>query len=99
MLFGFLRCYLRMHRMKRFWILPARTTEWCLPRTWIFRHCWLLEGTAAPSLVTLRLMRSDPETVTQTLLNVLPGLEEVMKEGAVAVIEEGIVRIRYLPVR
>lgn len=58
-----------------------------------------LGGHTRPSLVTLRLMRSDPETVTQTLLNVLPGLEEVMKEGAVAVIEEGIVRIRYLPVR
>lgn len=63
-----------------------------------FSSLLALGGHSRPSWVTLRLMRSDPETVTQILLNVLPGLKEAMKEGAVAVVEEGAVRIRYLPI-
>ncbi|MBC7225710.1 MAG: DUF5615 family PIN-like protein [Thermoflexales bacterium] len=58
-----------------------------------------LEGCNRPSLVTLRLMTSDPETVTRTLLKVLPGVEQALKVGAVATIEEDVVRIRHLPIR
>lgn len=58
-----------------------------------------LRGYDRPSLVTLRLMMSDPETVTQRLLKVLPRLEHVLKEGAAATVEENVVRFRYLPIR
>ncbi len=58
-----------------------------------------LEGHDRPSLVTLRLMMSDPETITQTLRKVLPGLKQALEKGAAVTVEEGIVRIRYLPIR
>jgi predicted nuclease of predicted toxin-antitoxin system len=40
-----------------------------------------LGGHNQPSLITLRLAMSDPETVTRKLLGVLPGLEEVLRQG------------------
>lgn len=58
-----------------------------------------LRGYDRPSLVTLRLMMSDPETVTQRLLKVLPRMEYVLKEGAAVTVEENVVRFRYLPIQ
>lgn len=40
-----------------------------------------LGGYRRPSLITLRLPISDPETVTQRLLEVLPQIEQVLLEG------------------
>jgi predicted nuclease of predicted toxin-antitoxin system len=57
-----------------------------------------LSGYNQPSLITLRLMVSDPETVNQKLIEILPGIEEALKEGSAVVIDDVAVRIRKLPI-
>jgi predicted nuclease of predicted toxin-antitoxin system len=57
-----------------------------------------LGGYDRPSLITLRLSVSDPETVTRRLLEVLPQVEQCLQEGCVVTIEDVAVRIRQLPI-
>jgi len=57
-----------------------------------------LGGYDRPSLITLRLWISDPEAVTQRLLEVLPKIEQALREGCAVTIEEVSVRVRKLPI-
>jgi len=57
-----------------------------------------LGGYDQPSLITLRLAISDPETVTRRLLDVLPGLEGVLREGSAVTVDDVAVRVRRLRV-
>lgn len=57
-----------------------------------------LSGATQPSLVTLRLLASDPESVTRRLLDVLPRIEDVLTEGCAVTVEETVVRVRRLPI-
>lgn len=57
-----------------------------------------LGGYDRPSLITLRLSVSDPETVLQRLLEVLPRIEQALQEGCAVAIEEISVCIRRLPI-
>lgn len=52
-----------------------------------------------PSLITLRLSSAKPDVVTQRLLEVLPELEQELREGSALTIEDRSVRIRKLPIR
>jgi len=63
-----------------------------------FSSLLALGGYDRPSLITLRLPVSDPETVTRRLLELLPRLEQVLQEGCAVTIEEVAVRIRRLPI-
>lgn len=56
-----------------------------------------LSGHSKPSLVTLRLTDSSPESVTRRLLAVLPPLESTLADGCAATIEDEAVRVRKLP--
>lgn len=58
-----------------------------------------LSGYNQPSLITLRLLASDPETVNQKLIEVLPRIEQALEEGCAVTIEDTAVRIRRLPIR
>ena len=55
-----------------------------------------LGGHQKPSLITLRLSVSDPETITRRLLEALPRLEQVLQEGCAVTIEDVAVRVRRL---
>ncbi len=57
-----------------------------------------LGGHDRPSLVTLRLSISDPETVTRRVLEVLPRIEQMLQEGCAVTVEEVSVRVRKLPI-
>jgi len=57
-----------------------------------------LEGYNRPSLITLRLSVSNPDTVTQKLLEILPQMEQVLQEGCAVTIEDMLVRVRRLPI-
>ena len=57
-----------------------------------------LGGHKDPSLITLRLTVSDPETVARRLLEILPRFEPVLREGCVIVVEDTTVRARKLPI-
>ena len=57
-----------------------------------------LGGHNSPSLITLRLSVSDPDSVTEKLREVVPQLEEKLQEGSVATIEDVTVRVRKLPI-
>ena len=57
-----------------------------------------LGGYQEPSLVTLRLTVSDPETVTRRLLDVLPGLEDILQKGSAVTVDDLTVRVRSLPI-
>lgn len=58
-----------------------------------------LGGYDRPSLVTLRLLDTDPEVVTQRLRQVLPQIESILREGCAVTIEDRTVRARRLPIR
>lgn len=58
-----------------------------------------LGGYNQPSLITLRLLVSEPDTVNQKLIEVLPGIEQELEEGCAVTIEDTAVRIRRLPIR
>lgn len=47
-----------------------------------------LGGHDRPSLITLRLSLSDPDSVTQKLREVAPRVEESLQEGSVVTIED-----------
>jgi predicted nuclease of predicted toxin-antitoxin system len=56
-------------------------------------------GYNRPSLITLRLSFTDPEVVTEKILNALPQIEETLNEGAAVTIEDDNIRIRKLPIK
>jgi len=58
-----------------------------------------LSGFSSPSLVTLRLPVTDPETVTRRLLQVLPQVETDLHRGVAITVDDRTVRIRSLPIR
>jgi predicted nuclease of predicted toxin-antitoxin system len=58
-----------------------------------------LGGYAEPSLVTLRLSSSDPDFVTQRLLEAALLLGKALVESCAVTIEDFVVRIRKLPIR
>ena len=58
-----------------------------------------LGGHARPSLVTLRLLDTDPGLVTQRLRQVLPKIEDVLSKESAVTIDDKSVRVRELPIR
>lgn len=58
-----------------------------------------LGGYDRPSLVTLRLLDTDPDEVTQRLRQALSQVEVVLGQGCAVTVEETAVRARRLPIR
>ncbi len=58
-----------------------------------------LGGHQRPSLITLRLSTSDPETVTRRLLQIFDRIEEAVESGSAVTVEDTQLRIRRLPIR
>jgi len=58
-----------------------------------------VSGRARPSLITLRLSNTVPQTVTERLLDVLPTVTNDVQKGAVVIIEDRAVRVRSLPIQ
>ncbi len=56
-------------------------------------------GYNQPSLITLRLSFTDPEVVTEKILQALPQTEEILTQGAAVTIEDDNIRIRKLPIK
>jgi len=57
-----------------------------------------LGGYNKPSLITLRLTRSDPGTVSKRLLEIIPGKEKELLQGCAITINDFSVRVRRLPI-
>jgi predicted nuclease of predicted toxin-antitoxin system len=78
----------------------ARREDWVvITQDLDFSTLVALSGYDRPSLITLRLSVSDPETVTQRLLEVLPQIEQFLRKGCAVTIEDIAVRVRHLPIR
>jgi predicted nuclease of predicted toxin-antitoxin system len=58
-----------------------------------------LGGHGEPSLVTLRLLNTDPAVVTERLRQVLPQVAAALCRGCAVTIEDHAVRVRQLPIR
>ncbi|MEH1850863.1 MAG: DUF5615 family PIN-like protein [Nostoc sp.] len=58
-----------------------------------------LGGYNQPSLVTLRLSFTDPDIITKRLMNTIPQVEQILREGGAVTIEDTTVRTRRLPMR
>jgi predicted nuclease of predicted toxin-antitoxin system len=58
-----------------------------------------LGGHDQPSLVTLRLLNTDPDVVTERLRQVLPQIESALRRGCAVTVEDRAVRVRQLPIR
>jgi predicted nuclease of predicted toxin-antitoxin system len=57
-----------------------------------------LGGYSKPSVVTLRLTRSDPGTVSKRLSEIVPGKEKELRQGCAITIDDYSVRVRRLPI-
>lgn len=57
-----------------------------------------LSGYNRPSLITIRMSVSDPETITRRIIEVLPGIEKALQEGCAVTIEDVALRLRRLPI-
>ena len=57
-----------------------------------------LGGYSKPSLISLRLTRSDPGTISKRLLEVVPGKEKELRQGCAITIDDFSVRVRRLPI-
>jgi len=57
-----------------------------------------LNDYCSPSLVTLRLSVSDPDTISETLISLLPGIEDELQRGCAVTIDDTAVRKRTLPI-
>lgn len=57
-----------------------------------------LSGVQQPSLITLRLARSDPQKVTTRLLEELPLIEDELHQGYAITIQDATIRLRKLPI-
>ena len=57
-----------------------------------------IHGYDRPSLITLRLSHSDPQTVTDRLLEVIPQIQEALHSGCAVTVEDRVVRIRTIPI-
>lgn len=58
-----------------------------------------LGGHDRPSLVTLRLLDTAPDVVTQRLRQVLSQIEPALRRGCAVTVDDSNVRIRQLPIR
>ena len=58
-----------------------------------------LGGHQKPSLITLQLPLSDPDTVTRRLIAILPGLEDALQAGSAVTVDDLAVRVRVLPIQ
>ena len=57
-----------------------------------------LGGFDRPSLITLRLSTSDPDSITKRLLETILELEDILTKGHAITIEDSSIRIRRLPI-
>ena len=58
-----------------------------------------IHGYDRPSLITLRLSHSDPQTVTDRLYQVIPQIQEALLNGCAVTVEDRVIRIRPIPIR
>lgn len=58
-----------------------------------------LSGYNRPSLVTLRLLNTDPAVVTQRLREILPQIQAALRQGCAVTVDDRVARIRQLPIR
>ena len=78
----------------------ARAENWVvLTQDLDFSMLVALSRYSQPSLITLRLSSAKPDIVTKKLLDVLPQIEDALKEGSAITIQDESIRIRKLPVR
>jgi predicted nuclease of predicted toxin-antitoxin system len=57
-----------------------------------------LGGFNSPSLITMRMTVSDPEAVTQRLLELLPEIQDMLAKGCAVSVNDYSFRIRWLPI-
>ena len=58
-----------------------------------------LGGFDRPSLITMRMRASDPEAITQKLLELLPEIQDMLAKGCVVSVDDYSFRIRWLSIR
>jgi len=57
-----------------------------------------LSGLDKPSLVILRLMTADPESITAKLISIIPQYQDLLLQGFTITIEDTSVRLHKLPI-
>jgi len=62
-----------------------------------FSSLLAVNGYERPSLITLRLFHTDPDTVTERLWKVIPAIEEALIKGCAVTVQDTVFRIRSLP--
>lgn len=57
-----------------------------------------LSGNNQPSLITLRIYSTNPITITQKILEIIPQIEAELQAGCAITISDDNLRIRQLPI-
>lgn len=63
-----------------------------------FSNLIATSGKSSPSLITLRLSVSDPDTVSRKLLTAVPQYHAMLEKGCILIIEDHTSRSRLLPI-
>ena len=63
-----------------------------------YGHLLAFSGETAPSIIILRIRNMRVENVLERILESLSKIEKALIEGAIVVIDDISVRIRYLPI-
>jgi len=63
-----------------------------------YGHLLAFSGKSAPSVIILRIRNMRVEYILERILEALSKIEKALIEGAVVVIEDVSIRVRYLPI-
>jgi predicted nuclease of predicted toxin-antitoxin system len=64
-----------------------------------FSRILALEGWSCPSVITIRMTRCDPESVSDRLLQIFPAILEKLASGCAITVDERKIRLRPLPIK
>jgi predicted nuclease of predicted toxin-antitoxin system len=63
-----------------------------------FSRILALENRTSPSLITIRMMNCDPESVAERLLAAFPAIEDSLISGCAISVDDCTIRLRPLPI-
>ena len=76
----------------------GRNGETILTHDLDYGHLLAFSGETAPSVIIFRLRNSQPDRLLRRLMTAWPEMEPSLKEGAIVVLEDAVLRVRRLPI-
>jgi len=81
----------------RLWPRQKENSETILTPDLDYGNLLAFSGEMAPSVIIFRLRNAHPDRLLRRLLTAWPEMEPSLKEGAIVVLEDTVLRVRPLP--